>query len=428
LFNPTALLEKIMDDRGAAPARLTAHFSRNGLPWAVLAALLANGACGVVICLAPGPLGAFKALGIVVLGSTIVAGRFLFWRRARAVTAPEIPAAAPAPVLTLGIAVAEEAGLALMIPALASRSEGTPNDMHTAMGLFGSAILDQVETSVSTVLKENQQMREMANEMASGAAQAQGQFKSATARSTEAEGAFEQLNAVSGELAGSIGVIGAAARDSKATVTESIARAAATRSCIETMATLSESVSKAIELIDQVARQTKMLAINALIEAARAGEAGKGFAVVAGEVRTLANQTAAATLTIGGKIAEMNGMVTQSVAALHSLVGTIESVAASNESIADAVVVQDGLAARLLVTSKSMNEAVYTLSKEIREAAQLASNSGMLSEMVLETATSVDALMSGLKNNLQEIGIGMDPIVAGLETSVLAAVEQAVFA
>ena len=418
-----------MNEPAVAPAltKLTAQISGKGWRRAVLAAHGANSACGLALSLAPGQAWPVRAAGTAIFAWTLLSAYLLLWRGKAVVTAPELLAAAPMLQDPDDPTVNEEVGDPLLMPLLEIASEGTPRDMHTAMGLFGSAILDQVETSVSTVLKENQQMREMANEMASGAAQAQGQFKTATARSTEAEGAFEQLNAVSGELATSIGVIGAAARNSKATVTESIARAAATRSCIETMAALSESVSKAIELIDQVARQTKMLAINALIEAARAGEAGKGFAVVAGEVRTLANQTAAATLTIGGKIAEMNGMVTQSVAALHSLVGTIESVAASNESIADAVVVQDELAARLLVTSKSMNEAVYTLSKEIREAAQLASNSGMLSEMVLETATSVDALMSGLKNNLQEIGIGMDPIVAGLESSAVA-VEQAVFA
>jgi methyl-accepting chemotaxis protein len=388
---------------------------------------IGNGLCGLAVLLAPGVPAVLRLCGLAVLLLTMISGARLFWRVKVPPHAPDIlcpePAAPPPDT-----EAAEPAEGSPLPAALESASAGTGRDMRTAMGLFGSAILDQVETSVSTVLKENQQMREMANEMASGAAQAQAQFKTATARSTEAEGAFEQMNEVSGELAGSIGVIGAAARDSLATVTESIAQAAATRRCIETMALLSDAVSQAIVLIDQVARQTKMLSINALIEAARAGSAGKGFAVVAGEVRTLANQTAAATHTIGEKISQLNGMVTQSVDALHALVGTIENVAASNQSIADAVVVQDSLSTRLQVTSKSMNEAVYTLSKEIREAAQLASNSGMLSEMVLETATSVDGLMSTLKVNLQEIGIGMEPIIHGEELPAEATPGEDVFA
>jgi hypothetical protein len=52
----------------------------------------------------------------------------------------------------------------------------------------------------------------------------------------------------------------------------------------------------------------------------------------------------------------------------------------------------------------------------------------MLSEMVLENATSVDALMSTLKTNLQEIGIGMDPVISGLEAPVAVTLEHAEYA
>ncbi len=98
-----------------------------------------------------------------------------------------------------------------------------------------------------------------------------------------------------------------------------------------------QSISAITDVINQLANQTNLLALNAAIEAARAGEQGRGFAVVADEVRNLAHKTAQATHNIEALVGEITQDSSASVAAMESVVRSGEQVNQSIQQVADFV-------------------------------------------------------------------------------------------
>jgi methyl-accepting chemotaxis protein len=294
----------------------------------------------------------------------------------------------------------------------------------------------KVESILAALGERSGAMRGTATDLNRLASEAGEQARASDHVAEEAASSVETVAAAAEELAGSIHEIARQASDAKTTVSQASEKSRKSVAQMETLAQRVTKISDVIELINDIAEQTNLLALNATIEAARAGEAGKGFAVVASEVKGLANQTAKATESVAELVRNIEGSMTTSMEMILEISKMGEDLDVATSSISAAVEEQGAATRQISESTAGASSQTSTLAAGMRAVGtavlETESAAGLVQSASDEFAAQSDLLREAVEDFFAALHTGPlnrravdDPDYSGPERRDEATGEQA---
>ncbi len=162
----------------------------------------------------------------------------------------------------------------------------------------------------------------------------------------------------------------------------------------------SDETAKILKVIDEIASQTNLLALNAAVEAARAGEAGRGFAVVADEVRRLAQRSADAARSTSDLIAQSQQNAEHGVSTSEEMESILSTIAGGMQGVSSRIATVTEASTEQVRGVEEINEAMLQMSQATQDNAASSEESASASAILTDQFKVLDAMVRKLAGTI----------------------------
>ncbi|MCB8889186.1 methyl-accepting chemotaxis protein [Vreelandella malpeensis] len=335
------------------------------------------------------PAAAFTAVTNSLLQSLLVAGGLLLLALLGVVAFAARRALAP--IKHTARAMADIAqGKGDLTRRLEAKSQDEIGDLANGFNAFVERMqntLVEVRQSAQTVLIGAGDIADGTHELSSRTEQSAANLQETSASMEEIHSTVSHTSHASDQASGLAFEASSASQRGNESMTQMQAK-------MQAITDSSNKISEIIGMIDSIAFQTNILALNASVEAARAGEQGRGFAVVASEVRTLASRSASAAQEIRALIDVSVDHTQQGNQIVSTAAQQMAEIHRSITQVTDVIGEIAAGAREQTAGIEQVNTAIAEMDTMTQQNASMVSQSATLAAAMRENAERLDQLMS----------------------------------